>query len=58
MFYYNYYVFHKSLDESNSKTNKKWVDKSSDIYNRLIKSCLETNDIKMYSTHNEGDNKK
>ena len=26
----------------------------SEFYNRLMKSCLEKNDIEMHSTHNEG----
>ena len=30
------------------------MDKSSEFYNRPLKSWLEKNDIEMYSTHNEG----
>ena len=30
------------------------VDKRSEFYNRSMKSWLQDNDIKMYSTHNEG----
>ena len=30
-----------------------WVDKSSKFYNRTIKSWLQDNDTKMFSTHNE-----
>ena len=30
------------------------VDKSSEFYNRSMKSWLEKNDIEIYSTHNEG----
>ena len=30
-------AFQKSLDESNRKTNKIWVDKCSDFYNRSMK---------------------
>ena len=30
------------------------VDKSSEFYNRSMKSWLEKNDIDMYSIHNEG----
>ena len=41
------------LGESNHKPNKIWVDKGSEFYNRSLKSFL-TNDIEMYSTHNEG----
>ena len=47
-------AFPKILKESNRKPNKIWVDKGSEFYNRSMKSWLEKNDIKMYSTHNEG----
>ena len=46
--------FQKVLDESNSKPNKIWVDKGSELYNKSIKLWLEKNDLEMYSTHNEG----
>ena len=46
--------FQKILDESNRKPNKICVDKGSEFYNRTMKSCLEKNDIEMYSMHNEG----
>ena len=46
--------FQKILDESNRKPNKIWVDKSSEFYNRSVKSWLEKDAISMYSTHNEG----
>ena len=29
------------------------MDKGSEFYDRSMKSCLEKNDIDMYSTHNE-----
>ena len=47
-------TFQKTLDESNRKPKKIWVDKGSEFYNRLMKSCLHDNDIEMYSTHKEG----
>ena len=47
-------AFQKILDESNCKPNKIWVDKSSEFYNRSMKSWLEKNDIEIYSKHNEG----
>ena len=54
-------VFQKILDESRRKTNipgskpnKIWVDKGSEFYNRSVKLWLKDNDMKMYSTHNEG----
>ena len=40
-------------DEPNCKPSKIWIDKGSEIYNRSMKSWLQYNDIKMYSTHNE-----
>ena len=36
-----------------SRSNKKWVDKRSEFYNRSIKSWSQDNDIEIYSTHNE-----
>ena len=47
-------VFLKILDESGCKRNKIQIDKGSEIYNRSMKSCLQDNNIEMYSTHNEG----
>ena len=35
------HTFQKSLDESNRKPNKIWVDKYSEFYNRTMKSWLE-----------------
>ena len=42
------------LDESNRITNKIWVDKSSEFYNRSMKSWSEKNVLEFYSTLNEG----
>ena len=42
------------LDESNKKSSKIWVDKGRKFYNRSMISFLQNNNIKMYSTHNEG----
>ena len=47
-------AFQKILGDSKRKTNKIWVDKGSEFYNRSMESWLEKNDIEMYSTHNEG----
>ena len=47
-------AFQKVLDEWYRKPNKIWADKSTEFYNRSMKSWLETNDIEMYSTHNKG----
>ena len=46
--------FQKILRESNGKTNKIWVDKGSEFYNKSIKPWLEDNGIEMYSTRIEG----
>ena len=46
-------AFQSILNKSNRKSNKIWVDKGSEFYNRSMKSWLEKNDIEMYSTHNE-----
>ena len=47
-------AFQKILDESKCKPNKICVDKSSEFYNRSMKSWLQGNDIEMFSKHNEG----
>ena len=39
---------------SNKTTNKIWIDKGSEFYNRSIKSCLAKNGIETCSTKNEG----
>ena len=44
----------KILDESNHKPNKIWVDKSSEFYDRSMKSWLEKNSTEIYLTYNEG----
>ena len=47
-------AFQKILYESNRKSNKIWVDKGSEFYNRSVKSWLGKNDIEMHAAHNEG----
>ena len=47
-------AFQTFLNESKRKTNKIWVDKSSEFYNRLMKSFLQNIDIEMCLVHNEG----
>ena len=46
-------AFQKFLNESYRKPRKIWVDKGSEFYNRSVKSWLQDNDIKIYSTYNE-----
>ena len=36
------------------KPNKIWVDQGSELYNKSFKDFLKINNIKMYSTYNEG----
>ena len=40
-------AFQKSIDESNWKPNKIWVDKSSEFYKRSMKSFSENNGIEI-----------
>ena len=47
-------AFQKVSDKSEKKLNKLWVGKGKEFYNISMKSCLEKNNIEMYSTHNEG----
>ena len=47
-------VFQRILDGSNQTSNKVWLDKGSEFYNRSVGSWLEDNDTEMYSTHNKG----
>ena len=43
-------AFQKILDESGRKPNKIWVDKGSEFYNTSVRSWLEDDGIKMYSS--------
>ena len=47
-------AFQVILNSSERKPNKIWVDQGSEFYNSFFKKWLKDNDIKMYSTHNEG----
>ena len=42
------------MNESRRKPNKIWVDKSSEFYNKSLKSWPQNNNAEMRSTHNEG----
>ena len=46
-------LFEKIFNESNHKLKKIWVDKGCEFYNKSMKSWLQDNDIKTYSTRNE-----
>ena len=47
-------AFQKTLHSLKRKPNKIWVDQGSGFYNNSCKKWLRDNDIRMYSTHNEG----
>ena len=40
--------------EAESKRRRKWVDQIGELYNKLFKRFLKTNNIERYSTYNEG----
>ena len=44
----------KVFNNSKRKPNKLWVDQGSEFYNSSFKKQLKDNDIKKYSTYNEG----
>ena len=46
--------FENILRNSGRKPSKIWIDHGSEFYNKKFKKFLKENDIKMYSTHNEG----
>ena len=47
-------AFQSILDNSKRKLNKIWVDQDREFYKSHFKKWLKDNDIKMYSTYNEG----
>ena len=47
-------AFKAILNNSKRKPNKLWVDQGSEFYNNFYKEWLDDNDIKIYSTCNEG----
>ena len=47
-------AFQKTIDRSERKPNKIWVDKGSEFYNSSFKKWLKDNDIELPSIHNEG----
>ena len=47
-------AFQGILNTSNTKPNKIWVDQESEFYSKSFKRWLHDNNIKMYSTYNEG----
>ena len=47
-------AFIKSVNESNHKPNKLWVDQGKEFYNKRMQEWLGNNNILMYMTHNEG----
>ena len=53
LFFQTCSCFKNSLDESEHKLNKIWVDQGNEFYNRSMKTWLQDNDIKIYSTQSE-----
>ena len=47
-------AFQSILKNSNRKPNKIWVDYGSEFYNNFFKKFLKENEIKTFSTFNEG----
>ena len=47
-------IFQSIVKTSKRKPNKLWADNGSEIYNNVFKKWLVENEIKMYSTFNEG----
>ena len=47
-------TFQSIIKTSKRKPNKLWVDNGSEFYNNVFKKLLVENEIKMYSTFNEG----
>ena len=47
-------AFFETVNESNRKPKKFWVDQGRELYNKLMQEWLDNNDILMYSRHNEG----
>ena len=47
-------AFQKVLNNSKRNSNKIWVDQGSEFYSTYFKKWLKDNNIKIYSTHNEG----
>ena len=46
-------AFKKTLNDSNHRPYKIWVDKGNEFYNRSMKSWLQNSDIEMHSKHTE-----
>ena len=44
----------QKLISKDHKPNKIWVDQGGEFYNKIFKRFLKINNIKMYSTYNEG----
>ena len=47
-------AFQSILNSSRRKPNKIWVDQVSEFHNSSFKKWIKDNNIKMYSTYNEG----
>ena len=47
-------AFQSILDNSKRKPNKVWTDHGGEFYNNVFKRWLKDNNVKIYSTYNEG----
>ena len=47
-------AFDEIVNKSTSNPNKLWVEQGKEFYNKLIQEWLDSNNVLMYSTHNEG----
>ena len=47
-------AFQNISNKTKRKPDKIWVDQGYEFYNKSFKKWSEVNDIKIYSTHNEG----
>ena len=45
---YNHIAFQKSLNESDRRQSKIWVEKGSEFYKRSVKSWLQERDTAIY----------
>ena len=47
-------TFQKIGKTSGRRPKKLWVDKGTELYNRVFRGWLEEDDVEMYSVYNEG----
>ena len=47
-------AFKEIVNDTNREPNKSWFDQEREFYNKIRQEWLDTNDILMYFTHNQG----